>query len=130
MIPNHTAARSATVCYRCKTAAPTEGFDEVRLVLSSDSRIIGIVGILRPGDKDACAEFAIFGAAALFAVWLALRYRGRIALAADAPLYVSAHKGRLQQMLGNILDNALKFTSMMESSQYVRRARDAALGDG
>ena len=48
----------------------------------------------------------------------------------DAPLYVSAHKGRLQQMLGNILDNALKFTSMMESSQYVRRARAAALGDG
>ena len=48
----------------------------------------------------------------------------------DAPLYVSAHKGRLQQMLGNILDNALKFTSMMVSSQYVRRARAAALGDG
>ena len=41
-----------------RTAAPTEGFDEVRLVLSSDSRIIGIVGILRPGDKDACARKA------------------------------------------------------------------------
>ena len=50
--------KTGTVCYRCKTAAPTEGFDEVRLVLSSDSRIIGIVGILRPGDKDACARKA------------------------------------------------------------------------
>ena len=47
-----------TVCYRCKTAAPTEGFDEVRLVLSSDSRIISIVGILRVGDKDACTRKA------------------------------------------------------------------------
>ena len=28
----------------------------------------------------------------------------------DAPLYVSAHKGRLQQMLGNLLDTALKVT--------------------
>lgn len=28
----------------------------------------------------------------------------------DAPLYVSAHKGRVQQMLGNLLDNAIKFT--------------------
>ena len=26
------------------------------------------------------------------------------------PVYVSAHKGRLQQMLGNLMDNALKFT--------------------
>ena len=34
-------------------------------------------------------EFALFGAAALFAVWLALRYRGRIALAADALAKVS-----------------------------------------
>ena len=52
------ADKKGTVCYRCKTAAPTEGFDEVRLVLSSDSRIIGIVGILRAGDKDACARKA------------------------------------------------------------------------
>ena len=50
--------KAGTVCYRCKTAAPTEGFDEVRLVLSSDSRIISVVGILRAGDKDACARKA------------------------------------------------------------------------
>ena len=46
------------VCYRCKTAAPTEGFDEVRLVLSSDSHVISIVGVIRSGDKDACARKA------------------------------------------------------------------------
>ena len=50
--------KTGTVCYRCKTAAPAEGFDEVRLVLSSDSRIISIVGILRPSDKDACTRKA------------------------------------------------------------------------
>ena len=50
--------KTGTVCYRCKTAAPTEGFDEVRLVLSSDSRVISVVGILRAGDKDACARKA------------------------------------------------------------------------
>ena len=50
--------KTGTVCHRCKTAAPTEGFDEVRLVLSSDSRIISIVGILRPSDKDACTRKA------------------------------------------------------------------------
>ena len=52
------ADKNGTVCYRCKTAAPTEGFDEVRLVLSSDCRIISIVGILRVGDKDECARRA------------------------------------------------------------------------
>ena len=50
--------KTGTVCYRCKTAAPAEGFDEVRLVLSSDSRIISIVGILHPGDKSACERKA------------------------------------------------------------------------
>ena len=50
--------KTGTVCYRCKTAAPAEGFDEVRLVLSSDSRVISVVGILRAGDKDACARKA------------------------------------------------------------------------
>ena len=50
--------KNGTICYRCKTAAPTEGFDEVRLVLSSDSRIISIVGILRVGDKEACTRKA------------------------------------------------------------------------
>ena len=52
------ADKKGTVCYRCKTTAPTEGFDEVRLVLSSDSRVISIVGILRPGDKGACERRA------------------------------------------------------------------------
>ena len=47
-----------SVSYRCKTAAPTEGFDEVRLVLSSDSCIISIVGVLRPGDKAVCERKA------------------------------------------------------------------------
>ena len=50
--------KKGAVCYRCKTAAPLEGFDEVRLVLSSDSRIVSIVGILRPGDKAACERKA------------------------------------------------------------------------
>ena len=50
--------KKGAVCYRCKTSASTEGFDEVRLVLSSDSRVISIVGILRPGDKGACERKA------------------------------------------------------------------------
>ena len=50
--------KKGTVCYRCKTAAPTEGFDEVRLVFSSDSCIISIIGVLRPGDKAACERKA------------------------------------------------------------------------
>ena len=50
--------KKGTVCYRCKTAAPTEGFDEVRLVLSSDSCIISIIGVLRPGDKAVCERKA------------------------------------------------------------------------
>ena len=47
-----------TVCYRCKTAAPTGGFDEVRLVLSSDRHIVGVIGILRFGDRAECERKA------------------------------------------------------------------------
>jgi signal transduction histidine kinase len=46
-------------------------------------------------------------------LYLVLAEESSVSLSAtmpDAPLYVSAHKGRLQQMLGNLLDNALKFT--------------------
>ena len=50
--------KDGTVCYRCKTAAPTDGFDEVRLVLSSESKVISITGVLRPGDKAACERNA------------------------------------------------------------------------
>ena len=50
--------KQGMVCYCCKTAAPTEGFDEVRLVLSSDSKVISITGVLRPGDKAACERKA------------------------------------------------------------------------
>ena len=50
--------KKGTVCYRCKTAAPTEGFDEVRLVLSSDSCVISITGVIRSGDKGACERKA------------------------------------------------------------------------
>ena len=50
--------KKGTVCYRCKTAAPTDGFDEVRLVLSSDRHIVGVIGILRFGDKAECERKA------------------------------------------------------------------------
>ena len=50
--------KKGTVCYRCKTAAPTEGFDEVRLVLSSDSHVISVTGVIRSGDKAACERKA------------------------------------------------------------------------
>ena len=40
-----------TVCYRCKCATKSEGFDEVQLLLSSDSRIISIVGLLHTSDE-------------------------------------------------------------------------------
>ena len=42
-----------TFCYRCKCATKSEGFDEVRLLLSSDSRIISIAGILHTSDAAA-----------------------------------------------------------------------------
>ena len=44
--------------YCCKRAAPTEGFDDVRLVLSSESKVISITGVLRSGDKAACERKA------------------------------------------------------------------------
>ena len=50
--------KKGTVCYRCRTAAPTDGFDEVRLVLSSDRHVVGVIGILRFGDKAECERKA------------------------------------------------------------------------
>ena len=52
------ADKKGTVCYRCKTAAPTDGFDEVRLVLSFDRRIVSVIGVLRFGDKTECERRA------------------------------------------------------------------------
>ena len=45
-----------TVCYRCKRATRSEGFDEVGLLLSSDSRIISIAGILHTSDAAAASK--------------------------------------------------------------------------
>ena len=42
-----------TFCYRCKCATKSEGFDEVQLLLSSESRIISIVGLLHTIDEAA-----------------------------------------------------------------------------
>ena len=50
--------KQGTVFYRCKTAAPTDGFDEVQLVLSSDRRIVSVIGVLRFGDEAACTRRA------------------------------------------------------------------------
>ena len=52
------ADKKGTVFYRCKTAAPTDGFDEVRLVLSFDRRIVSVIGVLRFGDKTECERRA------------------------------------------------------------------------
>ena len=52
------ADKQGTVFYRCKTAAPTDGFDEVQLVLSSDRRIVCVIGVLRFGDKTECERRA------------------------------------------------------------------------
>ena len=38
--------KQGTTYYCCKSAAPTEGYDEVWLVLSPESKIIGITGVL------------------------------------------------------------------------------------
>lgn len=52
------ADKKGTVCYSCKTAAPTDGFDEVQLVLSSDRRIVSVIGVLRFDDEAACTRRA------------------------------------------------------------------------
>ena len=38
--------KQGTTCYCCKSAVPTEGYDEVWLVLSPESKIISITGVL------------------------------------------------------------------------------------
>ena len=38
--------KQGATCYCCKSAAPTEGYDEVWLVLSPESKIVSITGVL------------------------------------------------------------------------------------
>ena len=42
-----------TTYYCCKRAAPTEGYEEAWLVLSPESKIVSITGVLHFNDKAA-----------------------------------------------------------------------------
>ena len=65
--------KQGATCYCCKSAAPTEGYDEVWLVLSPESKIVSITGVLLLNGKAECerkakelaakykAEFAAYG---------------------------------------------------------------------
>ena len=50
--------KRGTTCYCCKSAAPTEGYDEVWLVLSPESKIISITGVLLVNGKAECERKA------------------------------------------------------------------------
>ena len=50
--------KQGTTYYCCKSAAPTEGYDEVWLVLSPESKIIGITGVLLVNGKAECERKA------------------------------------------------------------------------
>ena len=47
-----------TTYYCCKRAAPTEGYEEAWLVLSPESKIISITGVLHFNDKATCERKA------------------------------------------------------------------------
>ena len=50
--------KQGATCYCCKSAAPTEGYDEVWLVLSPESKIVSITGVLHFNDKSECERKA------------------------------------------------------------------------
>ena len=47
-----------TTYYCCKRAAPTEGYEEAWLVLSPESKIVSITGVLHFNDKATCERKA------------------------------------------------------------------------
>ena len=54
----HAIDKQGTTYYYCKRAAPTEGYEEAWLVLSPESKIVSITGVLHFNDKAACERKA------------------------------------------------------------------------